>query len=145
LQNKRFSYFKLYGVRMAIHIGEMFLVDSANGVLEGPAIHTTGRLLSKQNTYEKNRIVIKNTINFSAKNPVWEGEFQSVFALLDYIISHATARQCEILVFRLLGETEASIAEKLGIKQVSVNQASIAAGWREIEKTLNRFESIVHL
>jgi hypothetical protein len=143
VENKRFSYFKFYGVRMAIHIGEMLVVDAKKGIIEGPAIHTTGRVLSKHNTYEKNRIVIKNTIHFTADNLNWESEFQSVFSLLDYVISHATARQCEILVFRLLGETESSIAEKLEINQVSVNQASIAAGWREIEKSLHRFESII--
>lgn len=143
VEEKRLGYFKQFGVRMAIDIGNMEIIDKAKGIFEGEAIYNTGRRIGGYNTHERERIVIKNTISFTSIDTLWEEEFDVVFSLIDFIVSNATARQCEILMYKLSNKSEQEIAEILKIKQPGINQISKAVGWREIEKAINRFEKVV--
>jgi hypothetical protein len=137
------KYFRIHGIRMAIAVGRMNKVDKAKGILDGEAIYLAGRAIDEQHTANKDRIVIKNTMTFISVNEQWQGEFEVLLSLIDILISKCTARQSEILVERLKGKTEETIAKKLKISQSAVNQNSNAAGWQGIEKAINRFEKII--
>ena len=65
-----------------------------------------------------------------------------MLGLLDVLFKDATARQSEILYYKLLGLNEEEIAAKLNIKQSAVNQHSNAVGWKAIEATVNYFEKL---
>jgi DNA-binding NarL/FixJ family response regulator len=62
--------------------------------------------------------------------------------LLDVLLNNATARQCNILHYKLLGFSELDIAQKLGVNQAAVNQHSTAVGWNAIEHTLKYYEQL---
>ena len=138
------KYFRIHGLRMAIAIGQMNKVDKTKGILDGDAIYLAGRAIDEQHTSNKDRIVIKNTMAFISQNEQWQGEFEVLVSLIDILISKCTARQSEILVERLKGQTEEAIAKKLKVSQSAINQNSNAAGWQGIEKAINRFEKIIH-
>ena len=138
------KYFRIYGIRVAIAIGQMDKVDRAKGILDGEAIYLAGRAIDEQHTANKDRIVIKSTMIFISPDEKWQGEFEVLVSLIDILISKCTARQSEILVERLKGNTEEAIAKKLKVSQSAINQNSNAAGWPGIEKAINRFEKIIH-
>jgi hypothetical protein len=140
---RKYDYFKQYGVRMAIDINAMDIVDRKNGIMEGAAIYNTGRKLSRQSTTNKSRIVVKESISFTASNPEWQEEFDVVFSLIDFILAKTTARQNEILNFKLLDYTDQEISETLEITQPGVNKQSNLAGWRVIQKAILHFEKTV--
>ena len=62
--------------------------------------------------------------------------------LLDVLLTNATARQCEVLYYKLLGFSESDIAQKLDVNQATVNQHSTAVGWNAIEHTLKYYEQL---
>ncbi len=141
--NSRSKYLKIHGVRMAIAIGEIERINKKRGIIEGEAIYQTGRAIGEYKTHDKERIVIKNTLQFFANNKQWEQEFEVVVGLIDMLLTRSTARQCEIIVDRLLGMNEDEIKEKLKITQSGVNQNLRAVGWNAIERAIKRFEDII--
>ncbi len=94
-------------------------------------------------TYNKERIVIKNTLFFASKNEDLNKNFQPLLALLDVLLSKATSRQCEVLYLKLMNNQEDEIAKKLGIGQSAVNQHSTSVGWNAIEDAVNYFKMII--
>ncbi len=141
----RSQYFKAYGIRMAVVVDEMTLVDKKNNVLEGEAIYKAGRTLADHHTYDKERIVIKNSIFFHSGTLAWEGEFQVVLGLIDTLLLKTTARQCEMLCERFFGVQEQAIADKFQISQSAVNQGLKSSGWSAMEKAVLRFEQVVNV
>ncbi|WP_034101767.1 fumarate hydratase, partial [Flavobacterium psychrophilum] len=66
-----------------------------------------------------------------------------IVALLDVLISNATAKQCKILYLRLLGLSEQEIATQIGVKQPTVNKQLTSIGWNAIEKSVVYFSSLL--
>src|SRR5690606_16962858 len=98
--------------------------EPKEGVIDGEAIYLSGREISGETTYNKERIVIKNTLFFASKNETLNKNFQPLLALLDVLLSKATSRQCEVLYLKLMNNQEDKIAKRLGIGQSAVNQHS---------------------
>ncbi len=142
-ENRRSGYFKIHGIRMALAIDTMSKIDRKKGILEGEAIYATGRAINEIHTYNKDRIVIKNTIQFMSVNKLWEEEFDVLVSLLDILFSKITVRQSEILLHRLQGLSENLISAKLKISQSAINQSSKSVGWRAIEKSITHFENVI--
>jgi len=139
----RIKLFKMYGVRLAIGYGELERFDSKKGIIDGEAIYLSGRLISGISTHNEERAVIKNTLYFSSSNKELNEKFEPVFTLLDVLVSKATARQCEVLYLKLLGDSETIIAAKLNINQSAVNQRSTSLGWNSIEKAVDYFSNTI--
>ena len=119
----------------------MRTVDSTRGILDGEAIYLSGRKLDNKRSSNKEKIVIKNTMFFESADT--NSEYCAVLVeLLDVLLRNITARQAEVMYYKLLSFNELQIANKMGIKQATVNQHSTAAGWNAIEHTLNYFEQI---
>lgn len=136
----RAKLFKSHGIRLAIGYGELSRFDPKAGVIDGEAIYFSGRLInskSSKSTYDKKRIVIKNTLFFASKEEKLNRQFEAILALLDILFSKATSRQSEVLYLKLLGQDEETIAKKLGIGQSVVNRHSTSVGWNAIETTVN--------
>ena len=137
--NAKRELFRKYGIRLAIGIGEMRIVDQKQDILDGEAIYNSGRLLEKAT---KEKLSIKRSIFFACPNPLLTEYMDVMVGLLDALLRNATSRQNEILYYRLLGKNEKEIAEMLNIKQSAVNQRSNSAGWKAVESALNYYEKL---
>lgn len=140
---KRAKQFKTYGIRLAIGYGELSRYNPEEGVIDGEAIYFSGREISGTSTYNKERIVIKNTLFFASKEENLNKNFQPILALLDVLLAKATSRQCEILYLKLLNMQEDEIAKKLDMSQSAVNQHSTSVGWNAIEEAVTYFNEVI--
>lgn len=138
--DQRNRYFKVHGVRMAMAVDDMEVIDKRKGVLEGEAIYKTGRILGEYHTYDKQRIVIKNPMFFLSGNKKLQEEFEVIVMLIDGLLLKTTSRQCELLTERLFEQSESEIADQLGISQSAVNQGLKISGWPAIDKAVKLFE-----
>lgn len=141
--DNRIRQFKIHGIRLAIGYGELSRFQPDEGVIDGEAIYFSGREISGETTYDKERIVIKNTLFFASKSEVLNKNFKPLLALLDVLLSKATARQCEVLYLKLMDNQEEEIAKRLGIGQSAVNQHSTGVGWNAIEDAVNYFKMVI--
>jgi hypothetical protein len=141
--DSRFKFFKIHGIRLAIGYGELTRFEPAKGIIDGEAIYLSGRRINEELTYNKERIVIKNTLFFVSGNEALNREFDPLLALIDVLLSKATAKQCEVLYMKLLNLNEEAIAIKMNIAQPVVNQHSTSVGWNAIEKAVIRFAEVL--
>ena len=141
--DNRLKQFKIHGIRLAIGYGELSRYTPEEGIIDGEAIYFSGREISGETTYNKERIVIKNTLFFASKNEDLNKIFQPLLALLDVLLSKATSRQCEVLYLKLMNNQEEEIAKRLGIGQSAVNQHSTSVGWNAIEEAVSYFKMII--
>jgi len=142
-KDNRIKFFKTYGIRLALGIGELSRLDIESGIIDGDAIYFSGRIISENRTYNKEKVVIKNTLFIKSDNKEFDDEFIPILALLDVLLSKCTAKQSTVLYLKLLGYDEATIARILRKKQSTINEHSTSAGWIAIEKAVNRFEEVV--
>lgn len=141
--NKRFKYFKNFGIRLAIGLGELKRFDPKSGVIDGEAIYMSGRKINTESTHNKERIVIKNTLFFVSKDEQLNSQFTAIAVLLDFILNKATAKQCEVLYYKLLGRNENEISKIMKITQPVVNQHSISIGWNAIETAIKHYSTTI--
>jgi len=139
----RFKFFKIHGIRLAIGYGELTRFEPAKGIIDGEAIYLSGRRINEELTYNKERIVIKSTLFFVSGNEQLNREFEPLLALIDVLLSKATAKQCEVLYMKLMNLNEDAIAAKMKIAQPVVNQHSTSVGWNAIEKAVVRFGEVL--
>lgn len=142
-EDNRVKQFKIHGIRLAIGYGPLNRYNPEEGIIDGEAIYLSGREISGETTYNKERIVIKNTLFFASKTEELNKNFQPLLALLDVLLSKATARQCEVLYLKLMKLQEDAIAKRLGIGQSAVNQHSTSVGWNAIDEAVNYFNSVI--
>ena len=138
----RREYFKKYGVRLAIGVGEMRTADQKQDVLDGEAIYYSGRLLEKQKQSGNDRLLMNSSMSFGYKDNAVDEYVGVILDFLDVLFRDATSKQCEIVYYRLLGKQEKEIAELLKISQPAVNKQSNAIGWNAIESAVNYFEKL---
>lgn len=137
--NHRVKFFKTYGIRLALGYGKLDRFLPEKGIVDGDAIYRSGRLINTTTTHNKQRVVIKNTLFFSSKSKPLNLQMSAILGLLDTILSSATARQSEVLYYKLTGKTEDEVAKIMDIGQSTVNQHSTSAGWNSIDTTINYF------
>ncbi len=142
--SSRYKKFKNYGIRIAMGFGELSRYDKQKGVIDGDAIYFSGRKISEESsTYNKQRIVIKNTLFFISDDDNLNQMMDTIISLLDVLIANATAKQCQILFMRLLGKSEKEISTHLNIKQPTVNKQLTSVGWNAIDKSVNYFKTLI--
>lgn len=137
----RLKYFNEHGIRLAVAIAPLEKMDPEKGIIDGEAIYLSGRAIKNLSTSDKQKIVIKNTLFFCSSDKKIEEQFDPFFSLLDLIISKCSAKQSEILYYKLLDLSEKEISEKLNKYQSTISQHSTAAGWLSIGKAVTYFES----
>ncbi|OQX76648.1 MAG: fumarate hydratase [Bacteroidetes bacterium 4484_249] len=140
--NSRIKLFKTYGIRLAIGYGEISRFDPERGIIDGEAIYLSGRTIN-ESTYNKKRVIIKNTLHFASNDEMLNKNFGALLALLDILISKATAKQCKVLYLKLMNNNENTIALKLNISQSVVNQHSKSIGWNAIEKAVEYYSEVI--
>lgn len=139
----RLKYFNEHGIRFALAVAPLSKLDVKDGFIDGEAIYLSGRMIKSQSTSGKQKIVIKNTMFFCSPDQNLQEQFGVVFSLLDTIISRFSAKQSEVVFYKLLNLGEKEIAKKLNKNQSTISQHSTAAGWISIEKAVLYFEKII--
>lgn len=139
----RVKQFIIHGIRIAIGYGGLSRYQPQKGIIDGDAIYFSGRAISGTSTHDKERIVIKNTLFFASNEEKLNANFTAILALIDVLMSKATARQCEVLYQKLMGLSEDEIAKNMDIGQSAVNQHSTSAGWNAIEEAVEYFEKVL--
>ncbi len=139
----RLKYFNEYGIRLAVAIAPLQKIDPKKGIIDGEAIYLSGRAIKKLSTSDKQKIVIKNTMFFCSSDKQTQEQFDTCFSLLDTIISKCSAKQSEILFYKLFDLSEKEISQKLNKYQSTISQHSTAAGWLSIEKAVIYFENTI--
>jgi len=139
----KLKYFLDHGIRLAVAIAPLTRLDPEKGIIDGEAIYMSGRSIKDFSTYDKQKIVIKNTMFFCSTNPESQTQYATIYALLDTILSKCSAKQSEVVFYKLLDISEKDIADKLNKYQSTISQHSTAAGWLSIEKAINYYENTV--
>lgn len=139
----RLKYFFEHGVRLAVAIAPLQKLDPNLGIIDGEAIYLSGRTIKSYSTSDKQKITIKNTMFFCGLDNEMQEQYDTIFSLLDTILSKCSAKQSKVVYYKLLDLSEKDIAEKLGKNQSTISQHSTAAGWLSIEKAVNYFENSV--
>lgn len=137
------KYFKDYAIRLAVAVAPLYTIDREAGRIDGEAIYLTGRSIQDLNTSGKKKITIKNTLFFRSSEEDIENRYDALFTLVDTVLSKSSAKQSEVIHYKLLGYTEKQISELLEKKQSTISQHSTAAGWYAIEKAVNYFEETI--
>lgn len=137
----RLRYFNEHGIRLAIAVAPLETFNPQKGIIDGEAIYLSGRTIKNFSTSNKQKVVIKNTMYFCSSNEKLRNEFDIILSLLDTIFTRFSAKQSEVIYFKLLGLSEKEIASKLHKYQSTISQHSTAAGWLSIEKAVNYFEN----
>lgn len=133
---KEKKLFSTYGMRIAIGIGEMRIVNRGEDIMDGDAIYRSGRSLAGLGAPSK------GTMTINADNAVLQPSLQTIALLVDALINNATQRQSEVLHYKLMSFNENEIASLLGMKQSAVSQHSTAAQWYCIDAALKYFETL---
>lgn len=139
----RLKYFNEHGIRLAVAIAPLEKIDTKKGIIDGEAIYLSGRTIKNLSTSDKQKIVIKNTMFFCSYDKKLQEQFDTIFSLIDTIISKYSAKQSEIIYLKLLGLSEKEISQKLDKYQSTISQHSTAAGWLSIEKSVIYFENTI--
>lgn len=127
------------GLRFAIGAGTLKAESKADDIIDGPAIYLSGRKMQKAAgaTDESTIFQIEQGYDVNGVSTLVSG----MVTLLDKKIDGYTAKQCEVVYWKLRGLKEDEIAEKLHISQPTVNRRSTSAEWKSVENAINAFES----
>jgi hypothetical protein len=139
-RKKELKYFLEHGIRLAVAVAPLTKIDPANGIIDGEAIYLSGRAIKSYSTSDKKRIIIKSTLFFRCTDERLQEPIATIFALLDFIFAGCSARQCEVIFYKLQGFNEKEIALKTGKYQSTISQHSTSAGWNAIENAVTYFE-----
>lgn len=133
--------FKKYGVRMAIGIGDMRIVDKGKDIMDGTAIYLSGRKIAEQTTNGKQKNMVKRTLYFACQDALLERQLNVYLSFVDQLLRLATTRQIQVLQQKLMGYTDKVAATNLALKSAStVNQHCTTLGWNAIDGLLNYYE-----
>lgn len=141
--NNRTKNFATHGIRLAIGFGSLSRYNPEKGIIDGEAVYLAGRTINESGTHNKKRVTIKNTLYFVSANEELNASVEPLIALLDVLLSKATAKQCQVLFLKLMRHSEEEIAQLLGITQPVVNQHSTSGGWNAVEKSVIYFSNMI--
>lgn len=127
--------FSKYGVRMALAIGQLRTNDPDLGIIDGEAIYMSGRAI------EEKQPNIRGTMMIYC-NGMYAPALEAIVGLCDAIINKSTAKQCEVLFYKLSGMDEVELAKMMEVSRPTINKHSLRAGWSAIERAVVFFESI---
>ena len=140
-KSKGFEYFLLYGIRLAIGVGELRLVDKNMGIIDGDAIYKSGRKIAEFSTSGKERIIIKDTLYFVSGDKSMDLVMNTMLSFVDVLLKKSTNKQMLVLYHKLLGLKDAEIATLLGLRVSTVNKHSTLLGWNAISEMLDFYEN----
>lgn len=143
VRNSRSKFFAEHGIRLAVAVAPLSTFDPENGIMDGEAVYMSGRTIKNYSSAEKQKVIIKNTMFFCSPDEKLTERFDTMFSLLNTIISKCTVRQSEVVFYKLWDLSEKEISARINRAQSTISQHSTAAGWLGIEKAVNYFEKTI--
>ncbi len=126
-----------YGIRFSIAVGDLKYADKDEDIIDGPAIYLSGRNLD-----EISRKGGRMSIFEVDREPrSLSNVLDSYVALVSDLVDSYSAKQSEVVYYKLLGFKEVEISERLGIYQSSVNVRATNAQWGLLNMAVRDFEN----
>jgi hypothetical protein len=130
------SQLPIYGARIAIGLGSMRTIDRANDIMDGEAIYLSGRQIDKKEP------CTKGTLKLCASNNKFYTQ-ASACVLVDALANRMTAKQSQVIYYKLLNAKVDDIAHEMGISQSTVSQHSTQAYWYAVQSAVETFELFI--
>ena len=126
-----------FGIRFSIGIAGDNYVDKAEDIINGPAIYMSGRNLD-----EITRKGFYTSFEIEKAPQSFNNLMDSYVAMLGNLVDSYSAKQAEVVFYKLLGFKEVEIGNRLGVYQSAVNMRSSSAQWGLLNTVIKDFEGI---
>ena len=124
------------GIRFSIAAGDLKYADKDDDIIDGPAIYLSGRNLD-----EISRKGGRTSVFDLDRGPrALSNVLDSYVAFVCDLVDSYSAKQAEVVYYKLLGFREVEISDRLGIYQSSVNVRATNAQWGLLNKAIKDFE-----
>ena len=127
-----------YGIRFSIGIAEIKYASKADDIINGQAINLSGRNLDAISRRDD----CFSAIEVDGLPQSVNGLLDSYLALASNLVDSYSAKQAEVVFYKLRGYKEIEIADKLRIYQSSVNTRSKKAQWGLLNTAIHDFEQL---
>ena len=128
-----------YGIRFSIGIADISYADKKEDIIDGPAIYISGRNLdeiSKKDLY--------TAFEIEKTSRAFSQVMDSYVALLGNLVDSYSAKQAEVVFYKLLGFKEMEISRRIGVYQSAVNMRSTGAQWGLLNTAIKDFEELTY-
>ena len=126
-----------HGIRFSIAVGDLEYANKNEDIIDGPAIYRSGRNLD-----EISRKGVRMSIFELDREPrSLSNLMDSYVALICDLVDSYSAKQAEVVYYKLLGFKEVEISGRLGIYQSSVNVRATNAQWGLLNRAIKDFEN----
>ena len=126
-----------HGIRFSIAVGDLEYANKNEDIIDGPAIYRSGRNLD-----EISRKGVRMSIFELDREPrSLSNLMASYVALICDLVDSYSAKQAEVVYYKLLGFKEVEISGRLGIYQSSVNVRATNAQWGLLNRAIKDFEN----
>lgn len=128
-----------YGIRFSIGLADINYADKNEDIIDGPAIYISGRNLdeiSKKDLY--------TAFEIEKTSRAFSQVMDSYVALLGNLVDSYSAKQAEVVFYKLLGFKEMEISRRIGVYQSAVNMRSTGAQWGLLNTAIKDFEELTY-
>lgn len=129
--------FQRHGIRFSIGVADIRYADKREDIIDGTAIYLSGRNLDvisrKDNVF--------TAFELGSAPSYVNNLFDSYVSLVGNLVDSYSAKQSEVVFYKLLGFKEMEISRRLGIYQSSVNTRATNAQWGVLNTAIRDFES----
>ena len=129
-----------FGIRFSIGVGDIKYADKNDDIIDGPAIYMSGRNLD--GISRRGNVFTAFQVMDAPES--FGNLMDSYVALLSNLVDTYSAKQAEVIFYKLLGYKEVEISEKLRIYQSSVNTRSTNAQWGLVNNAIKVFEELTY-
>ena len=127
-----------HGIRFSIGVAEVNYADKMDDIINGTAINISGRNLDKIGRKD----YLYTAFEMDPAPRSLSNLLDSYVAMAGNLADSYSAKQAEVVFYKLLGFKEVEIADRLGIYQSAVNTRSSAAQWRLLNMAIRDFEEL---
>ena len=127
-----------HGIRFSIGIADINYADKADDIINGAAINISGRNLDR--IARKDYLYTVFEMDQAPRS--LSNLLDSYVAMAGNLTDSYSAKQAEVVFYKLLGLKEVEIARRLGIYQSAVNTRSSGAQWRLLNMAIKDFEEL---
>ena len=126
-----------HGIRFSIGIADISYADKVEDIINGPAIYLSGRNLD-----DISRRDLFSAFEIEAVPAAFNDCMESYVALLSNLVDSYSAKQAEVVFYKLMGYKEVDISRRLGIYQSAVNMRSTSAQWGLLNTAIKDYEQL---
>lgn len=126
-----------HGIRFSIAVGDLEYANKNEDIIDGPAIYRSGRNLDEISRKGGRMSIFELDIEPRSLSYLLD----SYVALICDLVDSYSAKQAEVVYYKLLGFKEVQISGRLGIYQSSVNVRATNAQWGLLNRAIKDFEN----